>query len=79
MKIFRVINDYIHAHINKYTAEWDDVANIPDIADTFTADKYDINNPLSDEFWREQLSVNDNIPQINLNKICNIETLYNNF
>lgn len=76
MKVFRVINDYINNHISRKSAEWDDIANIPDIVDSLTYDKYDINNPLTDEFWRDKLEIDSYTPSVKPDKYNNITDMY---
>ena len=52
MKIFRVTNDILTNQINKVAGDWDDIISIPDIADSFTDDKYEKYNPLCYDFWK---------------------------
>lgn len=55
MKI-SAINDFIYNNTRKSAGDWDDIANIPDIADTLTDDNKESENPLCYDFWLDKIN-----------------------
>ena len=61
MKILKILHYNINNHINKSAGDWDDIADIPDIAEIITDDKKEKENPLCRDFWKYQVFYKPNI------------------
>ena len=78
MKIFKITNDYLINQINKSSGNWDDIMNIPDIAENFTDDKKEKYNPLCYNFWIYNFKNTYNKTSFDKN-FHNIAEIYKNF
>jgi hypothetical protein len=74
MKISKIINDYFTNQINKKSGDWDDMINIPDIAENVTDEKNEVKNPLCSDFWKYRVFNKPNpdllIPNYNVVSDC---------
>lgn len=52
MKVQKILNDYLQDRIKKSSGDWDDMANVPDITDSFTEEN---GNPFDKDFWDEKV------------------------
>ena len=75
MKIFKVTNNFLSDQINKKSGDLDDIISIPDIADSFTDDKYEKYNPLCYDFWAYRIK-NNNFDSYFYNNFYDIVEIY---
>lgn len=78
MKVYAILNDFISSNINKKAGDWDDIANIPDIADVLIEDNNQKKSFPEPKYWETQLvekskeieqKLNSQIAQQNYKKI----------
>lgn len=65
MKVQKILSDYLHGSIKKSAGDWDDIANVPDITDTFTENTQ---NPFDGDFWQEKFFIPPKIEDMNNDK-----------
>jgi len=65
MKVQKILSDYLHGSIKKSAGDWDDIANVPDITDTFTDNTQ---NPFDDDFWHDKFFNSPKIEDMNKDK-----------
>ncbi|MBO6181721.1 hypothetical protein J6O86_08560 [bacterium] len=61
MKVQKILSDYLHGSIKKSAGDWDDIANVPDITDSFTDER---KNPFDKEFWDEKILTKPSISDL---------------
>ena len=65
MKVQKIFSDYLHGNIRKSAGDWDDIANVPDITDSFTENN---ENPFDKEFWDEKVLTKPSISDLSKEK-----------
>jgi len=65
MKVQKIFSDYLHGSIRKSAGDWDDIANVPDITDSFTENN---ENPFDKEFWDEKVLTKPSISDLSKEK-----------
>lgn len=65
MKVQKILSDYLHGSIKKSAGDWDDIANVPDITDSFTEEN---ENPFDKEFWDERILTKPSISDLSKEK-----------
>jgi hypothetical protein len=65
MKVQKILSDYLHGSIRKSAGDWDDIANVPDITDSFTDES---ENPFDKEFWDEKILTKPSIYDLSKEK-----------
>ena len=54
MKVIGLLDNFLQGQIKKKSGDWDDVANIPDIADTITENPQ---SPYDGDFWQDKFLI----------------------
>ena len=65
MNVQKIFSDYLHSSIRKSAGDWDDIANVPDITDSFTENN---ENPFDKEFWDEKVLTKPSISDLSKEK-----------
>ena len=65
MKVQKILSDYLHGSIKKSAGDWDDIANVPDITDSFTEEN---ENPFDKELWDERILTKPSISDLSKEK-----------
>lgn len=65
MNVQKILSDYLHGSIRKSAGDWDDIANVPDITDSFTENN---ENPFDKEFWDEKVLTKPSISDLSKEK-----------
>ena len=65
MKVQKILSDYLHGSIKKSAGDWDDIANVPDITDSFTEEN---ENPFDKEFWDKRILTKPSISDLSKEK-----------
>jgi len=65
MNVQKIFSDYLHGSIRKSAGDWDDIANVPDITDSFTENN---ENPFDKEFWDEKVLTKPSISDLSKEK-----------
>lgn len=65
MKVYGILDDYFHGQIKKTAGDWDDIANVPDIADSVTDEN---KTPFDGDFWKDKFYNLPESKQINNKK-----------